>query len=77
MRQITLRVPDDLHQLVSETAETQGQSLNTFATNALLAHIGAKSFSQWREHIAASHHSAGFRGAVGAHEAISVMNGDE
>lgn len=77
MRQITLRVPDDLHQLASEAAESQGQSLNTFAINGLLAQVGAKSFSQWREHIAASHQSAAFRGVTGAHDAISVLSGDE
>jgi uncharacterized protein (DUF1778 family) len=77
MRQITLRVSDDLHSLVTESAEAQGQSVNTFATSALLAQVGAKSFSEWRAHIATSHRAARFRGVADAKDTISHLTGDE
>jgi uncharacterized protein (DUF1778 family) len=77
MRQITLRLSDDLHSLVTESAEAQGQSVNTFATSALLAQVGAKSFSEWREHVAASHRAAGFRGVNDAKASIRHLTGDE
>ncbi len=77
MRQITLRVADDLHDLVTAKAEEQGQSLNTFATSALLNHVGAKSFSEWRSHIEASHRAAGFRGVPNARQALTNLTGDE
>jgi uncharacterized protein (DUF1778 family) len=77
MRQITLRVPDDLHELVTEAAVVQGQSLNTFATNALLSQVGAKSFSEWRSHIEASHRASGFRGVANLRQTLSQLTGDE
>jgi HicB family len=68
LRQMTLRVPDELHKSVTEAAEVQGQSLNTFPTNALLSQVGAKSFSEWRSHIDSSHRAAGFRGTSNVRE---------
>ena len=78
MRQITLRVPDDLHELASAAALEQSQSLNSFAMSALLAQVRAKSFSEWRAHVDASNRSAGFRGLSTAGRArLAELNGDE
>ena len=78
MRQLTLRVPDELHELVAQAAEAQQQSVNTFAVNALLAQVRAKSYSEWREHIARSHRATGFTGMSAAgHELLRTLNGDE
>jgi uncharacterized protein (DUF1778 family) len=78
MRQITLRVPDELHELVTSAAEAQHQSVNTFAVNALLGQVTAKSFSEWRQHIEQSHRASGFAGmSSSALERLRTMTGDE
>jgi HicB family len=78
MRQITLRVPDDLHELVTAAAEAQSQSINTFAVGALLSQVRAKSFSEWRQHVDDSHRVAGFSGiTASALERLRTMTGDE
>jgi uncharacterized protein (DUF1778 family) len=78
MRQITLRVPDELHDLAANAADQQGQSLNTFATNALLAQVRAKSFSEWRSMVEQSHRAANYRGLSAAGlERLTTLTGDE
>jgi predicted transcriptional regulator len=78
MRQLTIRVPDDLHDLASAAAEAQHQSLNSFATNALLAQVRAKSFSEWRQHVEASNRAVAFRGLSAAGSArLRALTGDE
>ncbi len=78
MRQITIRVPDDLHELASAAALEQSQSLNSFAMNALLAQVRAKSFSEWRAHVEASNRAAGFHGMSAAGSVrLTELTGDE
>jgi hypothetical protein len=78
MRQITLRVHDELHDLAANAAEQQGQSLNTFATNALLAQVRAKSFGEWRAMVDRSHRAANYRGlSQGGLDRLSALSGDE
>jgi uncharacterized protein (DUF1778 family) len=78
MRQITLRVPDDVHDLVTAAAESQQQSLNSFAVSALLAQVRAKSFSEWRQLVSDSHTAASFRGlSATGNERLSALTGDE
>lgn len=78
MRQVTLRVPDDLHDLAVEAAEAQNQSLNSFAVNALLAQVRAKSFTEWRQLVDDSHRSSSYRGLSSkASERITTLTGDE
>ena len=78
MRQVTLRVPDDLHDLSVEAAEAQNQSLNSFAIAALLAQVRAKSFSQWRQMVDDSHRSAPYRSlSVKGKNRIKTLSGDE
>lgn len=78
MRQITLRVPDDVHELATAAAESQQQSLNSFAVNALLAQVRAKSYSEWRLHVESSHRASSFRGISGAGRAeLAALTGDE
>jgi uncharacterized protein (DUF1778 family) len=78
MRQVTLRVPDDLHDLAVEAAGLQNQSLNSFAVSALLAQVRAKSFSEWRQHVEDSHRAASFRGLSAEGIArIAELTGDE
>ena len=78
MRQISLRVPDELHAVATETAEAQGQSLNTFVMSALLAQVRAKSFSEWREVVARSHRASGYPGvAAGRLDRLASLTGDE
>jgi uncharacterized protein (DUF1778 family) len=62
MKQISLRIPDELHDLALHAAEALGQSLNTFGTNALLSQVRARNYGEWREMVEASHKAAGFRG---------------
>jgi HicB family len=78
MKQITLRVPDDLHELATAAAETQQQSLNSFAMNALLAQVRAKSFSEWRQLVEDSHRAASFKGLPDtALDRLASLTGDE
>ena len=78
MRQITIRVNDDLHELATSASEAQGQSLNSFAVGALLAQVRAKSYGEWRQMVDSSHRSAGFRGmSPEGREAIRTLTGDE
>ncbi len=78
MRQITLRVPDDLHELVTSAAVAQNQSVNTFAVSALLGQVRAKSFSEWRQHVENSHRATGFTGiSSAALNRMRTMTGDE
>lgn len=78
MRQVTLRVPDDLHDLAVEAAEAQNQSLNSFAVNALLAQVRAKSFSEWRALVDHSHSASSYRGlSSNGSERITTLTGDE
>jgi HicB family len=78
MRQITLRVPDDLHELATAAAESQQQSLNSFAMNALLAQVRAKSYGEWRLHVEHSHRAANYRGLSPAgREVLATLTGDE
>jgi uncharacterized protein (DUF1778 family) len=78
MRQVTLRVPDDLHDLAVEAAEAQNQSLNSFAVNALLAQVRAKSFSEWRQMVHDSHQASSYRGLSGkGKNRIKTLTGDE
>jgi uncharacterized protein (DUF1778 family) len=78
MRQITLRVPDELHDLAASAANEQGQSLNTFATNALLSQVRAKSYSEWRAMVEQSHRSSRYRGLTAeAIERLATLTGDE
>ena len=78
MRQVTLRVPDDLHDLAVEAAEAQNQSLNSFAVNALLAQVRAKSFSEWRQLVDDSHRASSYRGLPAKGRArIKTLTGDE
>ncbi len=78
MKQITLRVPDELHELAAAAAESQQQSLNSFAMNALLAQVRAKSFSEWRQLVEDSHRAASFRGLPEAGLArLASLTGDE
>ncbi len=78
MRQITLRVPDELHDLAASAAQAQGQSLNSFATGAILAQLRARSFSEWRQMVEDSHRASNYRGlsAVGL-EALRTLTGNE
>jgi uncharacterized protein (DUF1778 family) len=78
MRQITLRVPDELHDLAANAANEHGQSLNTFATNALLSQVRAKSYSEWRAMVEQSHRSTRYRGlsAEGVTR-LATLTGDE
>ncbi len=78
MRQITIRVPDDLHELATSASEAQGQSLNSFAVGALLAQVRAKSYGEWRHMVDNSHRSAGFRGMSPAgQQVMRSLTGDE
>lgn len=78
MRQVTLRVPDDLHDLAVEAAEAQNQSLNSFAVNALLAQVRAKSFSEWRQLVDDSNRASSYRGlSSNGSERITTLTGDE
>ncbi len=78
MRQITLRVPDDLHELVTAAAEAQSQSINTFAVAALLGQVRAKSYGEWRQHVENSHRATGFKGlSATALETARTLTGDE
>jgi uncharacterized protein (DUF1778 family) len=78
MRQITLRVPDDLHELAIAAAESQHQSLNSFAVSALLAQVRAKSYSEWRTHVENSHNATSFKGLSSlGQERLLTLNGDE
>jgi HicB family len=78
MRQLTIRVPDDLHDLASAAAEAQQQSLNSFAMNALLAQVRAKSFSEWRQHVEDSNRASSFRGLSSAgSKRLRTLSGDE
>ncbi len=78
MRQITLRVPDELHDLAASAAEAQGQSLNSFATGALLAQVRARSFTEWRQMVEDSHRAAGYRGvSPEALEVLRTLTGNE
>lgn len=78
MRQITVRVPDDLHELATSASEAQGQSLNSFAVGALLAQVRAKSYSEWRQMVENSHRSASYRSlSIEGQVAIRSLTGDE
>lgn len=78
MRQITIRVPDELHELATSASEAQGQSLNSFAVGALLAQVRVKSYGEWRQMVDNSHRSAGFRGmSIEGREATRTLSGDE
>ena len=78
MRQITLRVPDELHELATSASEAQGQSLNSFAVGALLAQVRAKAYGEWRLMVDNSHRSASYRGlSPEGQEAIRTLTGDE
>lgn len=78
MRQITLRVPDDLHDLAASAAQAQGQSLNSFATGAILAQVRARSFSEWRQLVEDSHRASHYRGlSTAGLEALRTLNGNE
>jgi HicB family len=78
MRQLTLRVPDDLHDLVTNAAEAQHQSVNTFAVNALLGQVRAKSYGQWLQMVEDSHRAAGFKGvSSSALNKLKTVTGDE
>jgi uncharacterized protein (DUF1778 family) len=78
MRQITLRVPNDLHELATSASEAQGQSLNSFAIAALLAQVRAKSYGEWRQMVDNSHRAAGYRGLPPeGRDTIRTLTGDE
>lgn len=78
MRQVTLRVPDDLHDLAVEAAEAQNQSLNSFAVNALLAQVRAKSFSEWRQMVQDSHQASSYKGlSAKGKNRLKRLTGDE
>lgn len=78
MRQVTLRVPDDLHDLAVEAAAAQNQSLNSFAVTALLAQVRAKSFSEWRQMVDDSNQASSYRGLSAKGRArIKTLTGDE
>jgi hypothetical protein len=62
MRQIALRIPDELHEAATTEAARQGWSLNTFATQALLDACRSRTRNEWLRHIAESHRTAGFAG---------------
>ena len=62
MRRITLRVPDEVHDQAASAAQAQGQSLNSFATVALLAQVGERSYSEWRQLVEDSHRASNYRG---------------
>ena len=62
MRRIALRVPDELHDQAASAAQAQGQSLNSFATGALLAQVRARSFFEWRQLVEDSHRAANYGG---------------
>ena len=78
MRQVTLRVPDDLHDLAVEAAAAQHESLNSFAVNALLAQVRAKSFSEWRQMVQDSHRASSYKGiSAKGKNRIKTLSGDE
>jgi uncharacterized protein (DUF1778 family) len=78
MRQITLRVPDDLHELATWASHAQGQSLNSFAIGALLAQVRAKSCGEWRQMVDNSNRSTSAKGlSPEGQEAIRTLTGDE
>ena len=78
MRQVTLRVPDVLHDLAVEAAEAQNQSLNSFAVNALLAQVRAKSFSEWRQMVQDSHQASSYKGlSAKGKNRLKRLTGDE
>jgi HicB family len=78
MRQITLRVPDELHDLAASAAQAQGQSLNSFATGAILAQVRARSFSEWRQMVEDSHRGSNFRGlSTAGLDALRSLTGNE
>lgn len=78
MRQITLRVPDELHDLAASAAHAQGQSLNSFATGAILAQVRARSFSEWRQLVEDSHRASSYRGLTPAGlDALRTLTGNE
>ena len=78
MRQITLRVPDELHDLLATAAAAQRQSVNTYATAALLKSVRAKNYSTWLQMIEDSHRAAGFKGLPPeVLERMRTMTGDE
>ena len=78
MRQVTLRVPDDLHDIIAAAAQEQNQSLNSFAMQALLAQVRAKSFTEWRQLVENSNRASGFRGLSSeGHTRSRSLTGDE
>lgn len=78
MRRVTLRVSDELHELVTRTAYFRCQSLNAFATDALLAPVRTRSFAEWRQLIERSHRAARFVGmSAEGHELLRTLTGDE
>ena len=78
MHQLTLRIPDELHELLTAAAAAQRQSVNTYATAVLLKSVRAKNYSAWLEMVEASHRAAGFKGLpVEVLEQMRTMTGDE
>lgn len=78
MRQVTLRIPEELHELLADAAAKQGWSVNTFATSVLLKSVRAPTHSAWRQMVNDSHRAAGFKGLPAeALERMRTMTGDE
>ena len=78
MRQVTLRIPEELHELLAEAAAKQGWSVNTFATSALLKAVRAPTQAAWRQMVNDSHRAAGFKGlSAEVLESMRTMTGDE
>jgi HicB family len=78
MRQITLRVPDELHELLADAATRKRESVNTYATAVLLKRVRAPTYSAWRQMVNESHRAAGFKGlSPELLERMRTMTGDE